>query len=353
MSDQMRRPGTGEGPPGVPDDAMARLLVLAGPRQPVPAEVASRVRAAVHARWRRRIDVRARRRRVWLATLAAAAMVVVGVGTSVWYTPPRRTPAAEPPPLRSVGQVVAVMGEGATMLLPASGRPVGLASGETVAAGAEIITTSSARISLRTGDGVSVRVDVRSRIRFLSESELALESGAVYVDNPPRAATHTRIEIRTAMGVAADMGTQFETRVDARGLRVRVREGTVIVRRGPRSDSVREGEELAVDASGAVERGRLAATGAEWTWAVDMAVAPVIEGRTLGQLLEWASREGGWRVEYADTRLARSAPAVVLHGSIVGLTPASALDAVLPACGLAHSVRDGVLLIEEIPGGER
>ena len=73
-----------------------------------------------------------------------------------------------------------------------------------------------------------------------------------------------------------------------------------------------------------------------------------MEGKTLGAFLDWVSREGAWTVTFADRRLSEAARATVLHGRpdlLKGLTPAEALDVVLPTCGLRHRV--------DINGGHR
>ena len=334
-----------------PDDEVARLLALAGPRQRVPDEVAARVKAAVHVHWHRRFVEHPRRRRGWLAALVAAAVVVLAVGTLLWSTSsnlagPEGIPTA---PSASVAEIVTVVGEGSTLVGSGAGRPVNLAKGGAVAAGATITTTPSARVALRTPEGVQLRIDAVSRVRLVSASELVLESGAVYVDNPVTRDRRVRVEVRTPLGTASDVGTQFESRVDARGLRVRVREGAVVVRRNAGIERAQAGEELRVDATGIVARRGFPPHDPEWAWVVEMAPAPEIEGRVLGELLAWTARETGWRMEFADPRLSRASSGVVLHGSIDGLAPAAALAAVLPTCGLAHRVRDGVVWIEELP----
>ena len=40
-----------------------------------------------------------------------------------------------------------------------------------------------------------------------------------------------------------------------------------------------------------------------------------------------------------------------LHGSIDGMTPVEALDAVLPTCGLTHRVDAGTLHVQHLDGG--
>ena len=74
-----------------------------------------------------------------------------------------------------------------------------------------------------------------------------------------------------------------------------------------------------------------------------------MEGKTLGAFLDWVSREGAWTVTFADRRFSEAARATVLHGRpdlLKGLTPAEALDVVLPTCGLRHRIDGHRVVIE-------
>ena len=61
----------------------------------------------------------------------------------------------------------------------------------------------------------------------------------------------------------------------------------------------------------------------------------MIEGATLESFLNWASGELGLTWRFADRAAERYGRTVVLHGSIEGLTPKEALEAVLPTCGMS------------------
>jgi hypothetical protein len=104
------------------------------------------------------------------------------------------------------------------------------------------------------------------------------------------------------------------------------------------------GEELISTPDGSdrsVNRRSIAVTGSEWAWAERAGPPFSVEGRTLGAFLDWVSREGAWTVTFADGRFSAAARAIVLHGRpdlLRGLTPAEALDVVLPTCGLRHRI---------------
>jgi hypothetical protein len=93
------------------------------------------------------------------------------------------------------------------------------------------------------------------------------------------------------------------------------------------------------------------ADGSEWEW-VQRAAAPMaIEGATLTAFLDWAARETGRPWRFAPG-VPPSAGAMVLHGTIAGLTPEEALSVVLPGCRLRHRVADGAWWIESTPRPE-
>jgi hypothetical protein len=82
-----------------------------------------------------------------------------------------------------------------------------------------------------------------------------------------------------------------------------------------------------------------------WAWAARMAPELVIEGRTLASFLDQATRELGLRWRMVEPDPERPAAAIVLHGSVAGLTPEEAIDVVLTGSGLASERRDGELRV--------
>ncbi len=239
----------------------------------------------------------------------------------------------------------------------ASPRLLTLAGGEPIYAGTVIDTAAAnraaagraaaGRAAIRLAGGQSVRLDTSSRVRFASRSDLVLERGAVYVDS----AGGANIEVRTSLGVVRDVGTQFEVRLldDANAqpsLRVRVREGSIMLEREAGSDHALAGEELSARGDGRVERGRAAIFGPHWRWVLDTAPTPEIAGRPLADFLDWVSREGGWTVRYADAETARIASSTVLHGDVRNLDVAEASSMVLHGSGLDYRLEDGTFVVE-------
>lgn len=325
------------------EDALIRLLRLAGPSSPVPGTRAARVRAAVHAQWQIRNRRRSIRRRVAFASvLLAAAVLILAIGR---FTLVDRRAAP-------LGELVAVVEQIEGMPRRATNTSDGpaaaaLSRNESIRTGEWIETDTAARVALRFSDGTSVRLDVGSRARPLSSSVIDLAAGAVYVDTGRESG---RFEVRTSIATARDVGTQFEVRLLDRTLRLRVRTGVVELRNGDRSVSGRGGTEITLSESAAVSR-PIAAHGSEWEWTARVLPPLEIEGLALSIFLERIAREHGWSLHYADPALARDASGVILHGSVDGLTPHEAVEVAIATSGLRHRFESGALIVLRGPDG--
>lgn len=333
-----------------------RLLRQAGPRPEVPADDLAVIQAAFRAEWRAQV-ASAHRPRPWAAYALAAAALVAALGAAWWWS---GWWSVDP------GWVAR-----AESLAGAVALEVELAGGETIAsplwAGAEIpaqavLATAGpdaaepGRAGLRLAGGPSLRLAAGSRVRLVSAKVLALEAGTVYLDSGPEPGRGGRVEVRTAAGVARDIGTQFEVALLDGGdpaLRVRVREGTVLVERGEISHRAAAGQELTLRADGSVARRAVAPTDPAWEWILEAAPPFAIEGRTLAEFLRWVERETGWEIRFADPEVEAAAGSILLHGSLGDLGPDQAPAVVLPGAGLAHRLTGNTLLIlraQENPG---
>ena len=329
-------------------DQIGPLVRLVGPRETVPDDRRHRVRAAVHAQWRQHTRTRSRRLTVgWsLGALAAAALVLIALRLSV------RDDAAGSIQQQALATIEAL--NGTAQLVGGSDTPVGVRLfqiGDRIRVGDGVETMMGGVAALRLSGGAAVRLDRGTRIRLLSETALALEAGAIYVDsgNAPGAPS---LEVRTALGVARDIGTRFEVRFNGSALRVRVRDGLVRVNHRRQSHEASRGEELTLDGDGSVLRRPVPVFGAGWAWTFPLARPFELEGRSLRDFLDWIAGENGWQLRFADSTVERKSRTTILHGSILGLTPAEALAAVLPTSGVEHSLENGVLLVQ-IAGGAR
>jgi hypothetical protein len=318
------------------EEATVRLLRLAGARPVAPAHRTARVRAAVHASWHAAGRRRALLRRVLYGTvsLAAAAMLL-----TVWRfnQTDRRVPS---------GDVVAVveqldgMPQRTTVTQGGEAR-ARIARQDSIRAGDWIETDARARVAFRFADGTSVRLDVGSRARALSSKAIELAAGAAYVDTGGESG---RFEVSTDMGIARDIGTQFELRLLDRSLRLRVRTGVVELRDGARSVSGRAGTEITFTGNTAVSR-PMAAHGPDWEWTAQVSPPLDIEGMALSIFLERVAREHGWRLHYSDPALEREASGIILHGSIEGLRPLEAIDVAIATSSLHHRLEAGTLVV--------
>ncbi len=299
------------------DDAVEKLLRIAGPRPPVPPERAARAKANVREAWaagvRRR---RFQRRALWSAPLAAAAMFAI---IFLLIPRPRFVPVASPP----IATVERVIGSASVAL------------GERVPLHAAVTTSDGARAALRLADGTSMRIDRSSHVRFDAPRRFVLDRGAIYI-----ATVHTGVEVVTPFGVVRDVGTAFEVRVGSDSARLRVRDGEVVVG----SHRAGKGEQLDVSARG-VSASRVPTWGSEWEWASSVAPALALDGKRVTAFLAWVSGEGGVEVRFDSPITARKAAATTLHGSINGVPPLAAAEAVLPTAGMRATFDRGVLTV--------
>ena len=316
--------------PTPPEDQLATLIRLAEGKSALPAHRLERARMAVRAHWRRQVRERRGRRALRTgAWLAAAALLVAAAGLAVRNWLPSGNPVA--------GRVVAVT-------MHTDGAPVLV--GQEVPAGFDL-DTGQGRVALLLDGRTSVRLDRDTRVRVLSPTSVALHHGRLYVDSGPTAGS---MEIHTDAGLIRDIGTQFEVRAREGAVRVRVREGKVILNTEEQSHEIGAGGQLEIDAAGVLTHGEIATHGEPWDWVTAIAPKLELEGLSAHEFLNWAARESGWELRFTDQDLERSAESIVLSGSTEGLTIQQALDAVLPTCRMAHQVDEGVLLVWRLAG---
>jgi len=190
-----------------------------------------------------------------------------------------------------------------------------------------------------------LRIDANTVATLVDARTIHLTRGAIYLDSG--ASTPGSVTVRTASGTIRDIGTRFEVRAGERDLRVRVRDGAVQLERAGRIDRAPKGMELLARADGTVSTRSVDAHAADWAWTTAAAPPFILENATLEAFLQWAAREGGWTIEWSDA-LRQRARTTMMRGTIDGMTPAEALENVLPTCGLAPAFVDGRLRIRPI-----
>jgi ferric-dicitrate binding protein FerR (iron transport regulator) len=328
-----------------PEGEIERLLKLAGARPQAPAEAEARVRAAVLTRWRSDLAARRRRKAVlWTAGFVAAAAVLL-----VLVLPALRRPDPGSVPEREATATLLRVVGSPRMTPPI--RPA-IEAGAALPEGTEIVTGPGDRAALRLADGTTLRVDRGTRIRLLAGRVVDLAQGAVYVETVEPARGARDLRIRTPLGTVRDVGTRFQVRLAETILTVGVRSGEARLERDGVAHEAGIGTQLVVQSGGAVASRSLPLHGPDWDWTLDVAPEFHIEGRSLGEFLDWTARESGFEVQFADPAMQPHAVATLLHGSVTGMRPEEALSAVLPTCGLRHTIQGDAIVIERAKGAE-
>ncbi len=315
-------------------DDVSRLVKLGGLRPTPPDERLERLRRATHAEW---IHVVARRRRRTL-TVGAAAGIAAAILLAVWLVP-ERDRAVVPALTATLTSASGVV----QRAQPAGTEPLTLRVGDTVTANDQVRTSGDVVAAFTMANGVSLRVNERTSILIESVSLVTVDQGTVYFDTGS-ASAGAALAVRTPLGMIRDVGTQFEVNVTELRARVRVRDGEVVLTRNNVETRAGRGTQLVAAADG-VTSSAVPVFGAEWEWVGRVPLPFDLSAHTLMEFLTWVARETGYTVAFESDDLAEKARRMTVQGSIDGLTPEEALEAVLPATGLEYGVSDGRITI--------
>ncbi|MFO1457059.1 MAG: FecR family protein [Steroidobacteraceae bacterium] len=327
---------------GQDEQLIARAVRGAMRLPPASPEARARVLAAVEAEWRTTLagpePVAPRRRRVPLALAASLLVGLLAVGAA-WQARVSAEPAL------AVAEVV----QGRVELERA--RPFGLRGAALVAAagvprGRTIETGADGATLLRLGDGLTLRLAARSRLRFESADRAVLETGLAYVDADPRLGRQP-LSLSTPFGTVSHLGTQYAVGITPAGLEVAVREGRVQLVGGGAAAPLQAdaGQLLSVGPRGAAVRTTLRPDDARWSWLAALPTPFTLEGATLSGFLDWYARESGRAVRFRDADEATRAATVRLSGSVAGMAPDEALRVVAASAGLELRRDEGGLLL--------
>lgn len=317
-------------------DSVAQLIRTAGRRTEPPAQAYAQTLAAATAAWDAK--VRARRRRRTLHAIAASLVLASGVALLVSNLP--REPAA------SVGRADRVIGtvdvrhgareEWTTLRDELQSLPVG----------SHLRTHAGSRAGIMLADGVSMRLADATEVVLESSSRIRLLGGTAYLDSGAARTGARRLEVITAAGTASDIGTQFEVHYWDNAYRLRVREGRVLLSRDAGQIDGRAGDQLTIDAGGALWRTRISRDDSEWQWVESVAPAPDIDEQPVSVLLAWVARETGRAIRFEKPEVERRANTTILHGNIRHLAPLEALSVMLATTDLEYALLDdGTILI--------
>jgi FecR protein len=316
---------------------VAHLVRLAEPRQEIGAERLRCMQEDLRPLW---TDQVRRRSGALRRPLLVAAGLVVLAGASAFLA--RSILHQEPRPLVTVARI-----DGAANAWSETGAGVveTLSPGASIPAGRSVATAADARVALETPTGRSLRLDRDSRIVLVSEREIRLEHGAVYLDSGADRPSEATLTVLTSLGVVQEVGTQFEVRLSADTLTVRVREGHVSLGNDRERAAAGAGEELTLSA-GRLSRRPIPIDSSAFDWAQSIAPTWQLDGSRLSDFLAWAARESGRRLRYAPPPLAAETSEVLLRGDIRGLSPLEALEVVLPAVDLGYRIEAGELVVQ-------
>jgi hypothetical protein len=228
--------------------------------------------------------------------------MALGIALIVWQSPGGQHSMQLAYVDRVVGDVL-IDGQAAS-----SGDPLGTSS--------VIETMAGGRIAVSLANGQSMRVDNASRLLMDSADQLRLYSGGVYIDSGP-AAADAHVAVITSHGVATDVGTQFQVRMERGHLRVAVREGLVELER-PGNPVLEIDSGNLVDVSRTGDHSTVPVSGNDSLWSWVTSVSPVfdIEGATLEEYLGWYAREAGLALEWDSPASHHNAAQTRLSGSI-------------------------------------
>jgi ferric-dicitrate binding protein FerR (iron transport regulator) len=218
-----------------------------------------------------------------------------------------------------------------------------------VNAGQTLVTDPDSGVGLAWSAGGSLRLDASTRVEFLDRDTVYLHSGRVYFDSAPIGARAPAINgaassLRVATDFAAlrHVGTQYMAQVDARRLVVSVREGEVAVddAGSDRVASVHSGQQLSMGPGGAASLVNVSPFGDSWAWAETTAPSVNFDGRSVAEMLEWASHETGMLLVYESDEVRALAARERLNGRL-DVAPRQALEAWMPGTRLGWRIRDG------------
>ena len=295
-------------------DDVGKLIRLTGGREPIVEAQFDAAHERVSAHWQTVIADRRQQQRSWrLRLVAIAAGIVASVSIALSLV------TSVPAPATAVASVDHVVGEAFV-----DGKA--LQPGDTIAHASIIETGPSARIAIELANGQSLRLDMATRIGLRDQNRIELERGAVYVASAA-IGSPSPVYVETPFGVASDVGTRFQVRIDDQQLTVGVRDGIVEVSHADSNPvSIVGGRQYLLSAGGEAREQLLDENAPYWDWADSVRPPFDIDGATLEDYLAWYAREQGLTLRFAAGRSEQSARAALLSGSIEGLSVQEGLD---------------------------
>lgn len=320
-------------------DIIGQIIGAAGHREAPPDDNYRQVLAAAETAWRNKTE--SRRRQRWMSTgLVAAAAAVATIAILSLQTP---QPVAEYPAV--IQKVI-----GTVTVQAQAGNDWTLVTGndQQIGHGSQIRTSGDSFAGLVLDNGLSLRIGQDTTVAIDAMRQISLATGTVYVDTGFAGKHESFIEVVTPIGVARDLGTQFEVQYVADNLRVRVREGMVLVEQDGVDFESGASEQLDLDGTGRAVISRIDPDDEAWHWTQLVAPHPQINEQPLTVLLEWVARETGKRVEFDKPQVKTKVSRTILHGSVQNLPPMRALDVMLATTDMDYVLLDDRVILIRI-----
>ena len=320
-------------------DIIGQIIGTAGHREAPPDDDYRQVLAAAETAWRRKTD--SRRRQRWMSTGLVAAAAAIATVAILSLQTPQPTPEY-PAVIQKVIGTVSVQAQAGDDWTLVTGND------QQIGHGSLIRTNGDSFAGLVLDNGLSLRVGQNTTVTIDAVSRISLAIGTVYVDTGFAGEHESFIEIATPIGVARDLGTQFEVHYLADNLRVRVREGIVLVEQEGMDFESGASEQLDLNHTGRVVMSRIKPDDEAWHWTQLVAPHPQINEQPLTVLLEWVARETGKRVEFDKPQVKTKVSRTILHGSVQNLPPMRALDVMLATTDLDYVLLDDRVILIRI-----
>jgi ferric-dicitrate binding protein FerR (iron transport regulator) len=304
------------------DLLFAQLLQHVGMQQRPALPRSADIEAVVREEWQRAVAAHRRHRTTLWASAASLCALVVGTAIAVRFM-------AEP----SAPFATLERADGALLVAAHDGAWIRVGPGQPIAVGDYL--RSDARAVLTLANGSTIRIDRETWLEVVDDDRLALSAGAIYVDSGS-SDRDDALTIDTRAGSVRHLGTQYQVRTEPNGMQVSVREGRVLIESASGDSVADAGERVTLSSQGVLSREHIAATDREWRWTTDAPAVFVIENASLAAFLDWISQITGRALVYESDHVRSLAQGEILHGSIEGLTPETALAAVLASSPLTR-----------------
>jgi ferric-dicitrate binding protein FerR (iron transport regulator) len=169
----------------------------------------------------------------------------------------------------------------------------------------------------------------------------------VYFDSLASAADPASAEfaIQTDNGVIRHIGTQYMASVTASGVTVNVREGQVRILADTFDATAAAGQQVRVQGSARPAYANIRTHGELWHWAEKFTPTLDVDGQSAHQFINWAARESGLKVRFANDDVEALAHDTHMSGDTGELEPKMALQVLLQITTLEATFADDSILV--------